>query len=489
MPMFNVQNYLATHPNVVNTFIDDPLAKQTYGTLDNFAIADAKGNGTPEEKIAANGTQVIDSGGMLTNNPTLPVETGLGSLINDAAKTGAAGATVNPNTQEVMAANQTGTTQSSGLTNTSGTQTQTGTKSNNTSQNQVTNSAQAGTTIGSTGSNTSGTSTTGQTSQTGTTNTVTPTDTLGFGQLLQNQVTGAQDATATQQSFLKDLVANGPANQQALTARAVNSALSGPGMVGAGDNAQARAASDAASTVATNALNQQLAAAGQLANNTQVTNLATAGNPYVGSSSTGATNTTASGTTNSNQSTGGFSNTATNNTNTENLINNLNSLDISSLINKTDTTTNEQQAGLSNANSSQVGIGTVPENSTSSAGGCYVCTDFVDRGLMHPGAIRRAARWKLSQTKYHKSLVGYSIYGPFAAKHHLVPRSIARLILYEECRLAGVKVPKRTDATGCHAIFHYFSTIVAVLTGQNKIKQCEPSMVAMLSRNNLIFKV
>jgi len=506
MPSFNTQTFLAAHPEVWAEWANPNSGNQQFYTnIDDYIKNSVGAVGTPAEQQAlANGQFIGSNGRALNSAQGQPAQTtdpaaatasnpfgsgGLANLINTGAQQGATGATVNPNTQEIMAATQNGATASQGNTATTGTQSQIGTQQGTTSQLQNTTGTQAGTTIGGTTGSQQGTQATQQVGQVGTTGTSQPVDTLGFGQLLQQQVPGAQSATQTQQDFLKGVVANGPANQQALTSRAVNQAMSGPGMVGAGENAQARAASDAAATVGVNSLNQQLQAASQLANPTQTTNLATAANPYVGTQTAGNQTSNQAGTTNTGQTSTGTTNQSTSGTNTQNLVNDVNSLNLSSLLNNTATNTAENQSGTSSANSGQVGIGNVPESKQQTSGGCYVCTDLVDRGLMAPGAVRRAARWKLAQTRFQRSLVGYSLYGPFVARHHLVPRSVARLILYEECRLAGVKVAKRLDATGLHAVFHYLSLAIAVLTGRKEIRQCDADTVAMLSRNNLIFEV
>lgn len=456
-----------------------------------------------------------------------------GGLITDAMNQGAKGALVNPNTQEVMGAIQSGQTVSQGNTNTTGTQSQIGSNNTTSSQKQNvtgnTTNNQVGSTTGTTaGSNTSnttgantsitagnntgattGTTSTGSTGLTATQGTSKPIDTLGLGAMLQGQIPGATGATSDQQNFLRNLVTNGPTQQQGLTEKAVANSLSGPGMIGVGDNARARAAGYAGENVGLNSLGQQLQAASQLAGPTAATTLASAGNPFIGQATTGqqatiggttGTNnqttagTNVQGTTGLNtQSTAGTNNQATigtsnlSNTGTSNqdLTSAANSLNLSSLLNNTNTNTNENQSGASAAQSGQVGIGNVPTNTQQSSGGCYVCTYWG----MNPGVIRRAARWKLSVPKYRRSLAGYSVYGPFAARHFLIPYTVARLVLYEETRLAGLRLPKRLDATVSHSLFHWGSLLVAVLTNTHSIKQCDQRTIAHLSRNNLLFKL
>lgn len=392
---------------------------------------------------------------------------------------------------------QSGQTASQGLTNTVGQQKQTGSQSTSgtSAQNTVGTSNQntTGTTSGSSTQNTTGQQTTTGQSQVGTQGTTQAIDTLGLGKLLQNQANAAQGATDTTNSYLSNLVANGPQQQQALTSRAVNQALSGPGMVGAGDNARARAASDAAATIAANSTSQQLQAASQLAGPTAATTLAAAGNPYVGQATTGQQVASNTGTTQSAQNTTGTTQgTSTQNTTgntTQNQTGSTTGLNLSSLVNDTNTSTAENQSGQSSGQSAQVGVGKIPE-STAQAGGCYVCTKFVDRGLMKPGAVRRAATWKLygpDAKAWRKSLVGYSIYGPTLAKFNLVPRVIARLILWEECRLAGVRLKSRLDAKFCHWVFHNLSEFVAEITDTHAIQSCDSETSRMLRRNNLNF--
>jgi len=362
------------------------------------------------------------------------------------------------NVQQVQGAAQTGQFNTTGDTSTTGTQNQ----STVNNQQQTGNTATTGTTSGtqiSTGTNTS-----------------TPIDTYGLGALLASQGQSAVDSTKTSQDFLSNLIKNGPVNQQALTAQAVNSALSGPGMVGSGDNARARAAGDAASTVGLKSLDQQITAANSLGNPTALTTLVGAGNPYVGSSATTSGNTT----------TGQTSNT---NTNT-----NQNTVDIGSLVNKSSTDTKENQSGTSSAASGQVGTGTEPITTTTQCGGSYICTASAQLGWMKHDDIRKAAKWNLERPdKYYRSLAGYSIYGPTLASWILKSRVFRTLwfpfahatLTAELCLTKGQKLSWWELA--CHSTFHYGSLWLAKLIGQRTIKQCNPEMVTILKQNNLLF--
>lgn len=401
------------------------------------------------------------------NDPTL------NDNVNTALNKGATGATVNPNTQQVQGSSQSGNFQTTGATNTTGTQQQVGT----TQQNQTTQGTQTGTNVqqqvGSTNQQNQGV--TSSLSQ--------PLDTLGLGQLIAANAGNAQRATDTSQGFLTDLVNNGPRNQQALTAQAVNQALSGPGMVGAGVGAQGRAAGNAAAQVGTNALNQQLQGAAQLSGPTALTTLANAGNPFIGQGNTTAQASNSQGT--------NVNNTA--GTSTNNTTGSTSNVGLTSLLNKTNTGTTESQAGTSGANSAQVGVGQAPQQTTQSQGGCYVCTAYVQRGWLKATDVRRAAQWKVARPKYHRSLRGYSVYGPLMARWVL--RSpifatlffpVARAILLAELDLVESRKSTWFSRT-CHFIFHYGSLAVTVLTGQRKVKQCDTETSNLLVRHNLSF--
>jgi len=431
-----------------------------------------------------------------------------GNALNQAIS----GATVNPNTTQVQGGQQYGSYTSQGGTTTSGTQEQTGSKASTSDETQtgttLATSEQAGTTAGQQATATTqeqAGATTSDVAKAGTTSgTTSVVDTLGLGGLLTGQAGAATSADAARNAFLQGLVTQGPKQQQALTSAAVNQALSGPGMYGTGQGAQARAAGTAASLVGLNSLNQQLEAARELAGPSATTTLASAGNPYLGQTTTGKTEGTEStvGTTagTTTGTTVGEQAGQTTQTGAQNTVSDLaktaNSLDLTNMLNKTQGTTAETQSGESGNVGVTAGIGTVPQNTTQGGGGCYACTAYVDMGWQMHRAIRAAAEWKLSRPEYRRSLAGYSVYGPSLARAILRSATfakvffpVAKAVLHEELRLAGRVSQRRFFATLCHAGFHYGSLAVAVLTGRTSIKQCDSGTANLLSRNNLYLEV
>jgi hypothetical protein len=380
---------------------------------------------------------------------------------NAAAQAGAERAREGGNTNQVQTSNQSGQFQSQG------TQQQTGTQVGQTSQqmNQV-----------------------GTTDQTATTNQTTSTsgtskmqDDLGFGKLLQDQGGMIAATDAERSGFLSDLVTTGGKGFQDQVAAATNQALSGPGMQGVGNAAQGRVAGSAVANVARNNMDQRLQASQQLAGPTGIQTASTAAIPYNTQTQSGTSSTT--GTT---QTTG----TTT-----------MQGTQTGQSFNLTDLVNNQQQSGTSTASGNQVATGQVPEGKSSSSGGCYVCTAYVHLGLMHPAAIRRGARYKISNpTKYGRSLVGYSVYGPWLARAvlrwHLFATlffPFARAVLYEECRRAtGVRLRKRLFATACHYVFHHGSDWVgrcAGWCGYKRVQTTDLGILALLNKYNLLFQV
>jgi hypothetical protein len=422
-----------------------------------------------------------------------------------------AGAPAAPNTMQVQGGQQSGFYDSSGITSTKGAQTEasaqqaktTGTERGVTSGTSETLGTTAGTTTGVTKGETTGATTEDVIGKGVTTGTTRVADTLGLGKLLAGQAGPAAQADAARQAFLQELVTQGPKQQQALTSAAVNQALSGPGMFGTGQGAQTRAATQAASQVGLQSLNQQLQAAQQLAGPSATTTLVGAGTPYLGQDTTGTTASEsskagtqagASTTTQAGQQAGTTSQTGAT-SQISDLSKAAESLNIGQLLKTTDMSSAESQKGTSGNVGTTAGIGTVPENQTTSGGGCFVCTVYVDNGWKANRAVRAAARYKLSRPEYRRSLAGYSVYGPTLAR--LIQRNklfaklffpVARAVLFEELRLAG-KTKKGSDwASLCHHCFHYGSLAVAVLTGQREIKMCDRETYELLQRNNLFLE-
>jgi len=494
--------FLQTHPGVD---VSTQAGQEAFNNWSGQTFGTGGFENAPEPNI---GAPTNMPGGM---NPT--AVNIFGSADPSAALQQAiGGATINPNTQQVQGGQQAGFFQSAGGQTTTGTQEEKARREQQqTAQQQGTTlgtTQQLGTTAGqqqmATTGTTAGATTEDVTGRGVTTGTTQAVDTLGLGRLLAGQAGAATSADAARQAFLQGLVTQGPAQQRALTEAAVNQALSGPGMFGTGQGAQARAAGNAAAQVGLNALGQQLQAAQQLAGPSATTTLVGAGNPYVGQQTTGTTDTTQSragtqaGTTQQaqiGQQTGTTSQDTTSQQASQQA-SQANMLDISNLLKQSQAQSNETQSGTSGNVGYTAGIGTVPQNTQQSSGGCFACTAYVDMGWKMNRAIRAAAAYKLSLPKYRRSLAGYSVYGPalawlilnsalFAKLFH----PVAQAVLYEELRLAGKVRRRKSWASLCHFGFHYGSLAVAVLTGRREVKQCDAETVDLLKRNNLLMEV
>jgi len=314
----------------------------------------------------------------------------------------------------------------------------------------------SGTTAGATSgiNNTQGLSTTAGTTGTTGATTSTPTDTLGMGAMLQSLQPSALAATNASNNFLTNEMQQGnPALQQQI-GQATSQALSGPGMVGTGNAAQGRAAGTAASQVGINDNALQLQAASQLAGPNAATTLSTAANPFIGSSgtSTGAqTNNSSTGSNTTNQSSG--TTASSNNTIGANL---------------GSTISDTGASGTATGTTASTAAGNTPVTS-SSGGGCYVCSILAMLGIVSHLAVRHAVEFKLHKRKDILMALGYSIYGPplarlvlrFSFVRHLMT-PIARAILYEELRLArGGKL--KLGAWVPHFFFHYWSSMLGLV--------------------------
>jgi hypothetical protein len=257
----------------------------------------------------------------------------------------------------------------------------------------------------------------------------------------------------------------------------IRSSLSGPGMQGVGDNARGRAAGDAAANIARNNQQARLQASQQLAGPTGLQTLTQSATPLMGSQST------------SNQSTLGsqLSNLVNNNTSSTAGTNSTNS--IGSAINSmTGSKSNNSTAGGSSIG---VASGLTPQQTTS-GGGCFVSTAYVDMGMLPASTVRRAVNSKLKHLKkYESSLQGYVVYGPFLSRCvrqiPLVARLLrrpVRAILYQELRLGNDRIKSRVAASFWHAAFHYGSYAFSAFKRSLTLNQ---ETVAMLNRNNLNF--
>ena len=532
--------------------------QQQYPGIDPSST---QGQALVQQFLSANGGQQQTNAG--TNAGTNPTGLDLGSLVGSPNQVGISNALNNAtsdalkggNTQQVQGAQQVGAFQSTGDTTSQGTQQETGIQQGTTTGQQqqagVTQSQQQQATTGLTQqqqaqqtaqqqqtaeqqaqtqqqqtAQTGATTGTSAAAQTGATTGLTQVlDSLGLGQLLQQGAPQAAASTANSQNFLNGVVQGNNPLLQAQTANAVNQATSGPGMVGAGVGANARAAGDAAAQVGLSSQAQQINAANALGNPTATTTLAAAGNPYLGqttsgtsaanttgattgttaanttaalqglTNTTGATNTTGTANTSGTTATQGLSDTTGSTLSAQDLSTLSNSLNLSSLLNQSNTATQEQQSGTSAANSSQEAIGQVPQSQTSSGSGCYVCTAYADLGLIKHSDIRIAAEFKLSRERYQRSLAGYGVYGPTLSKWVLqfplfqrLFLPVARGILEAELSLAGARHATLFDHC-VHSTFHYGSIPIAYAFGRKKIYTKDKETIALLNRNNLNFEV
>jgi hypothetical protein len=369
--------------------------------------------------------------------------------------------------------NQLQGSQQSGEFNSTGTQTQTGTQIGNTSQQMNQTGTTQGQTVTSGTQNQSGTSST--TSQMG--------DEMGFGALLKSQGSQIAATDATRSGFLSDLVQTGGKGFQDQVAMAANTALSGPGMQGTGRAAQGRVAGSAVGDVARNNMGQRLQASQQLSGPTGLQTASQAALPY-----------------NSQTQNQSFNNTTQSNSVADtNQTTQSSGTQTGQSFNLSDLVSNQAQTGTSKASGVQVATGQIPEGKSTSSGGCYVCTAYVELGLMHPAAVRRGALYKLANLpKYGRSLFGYTVYGPALAR--LVLRStlfalifypVARAVLYEECRRAtGVRLRRKMFASIVHDAFHYGSYWVGRIAkrcGYKAVQAPGVGVMDALKKHNLLF--
>ena len=289
----------------------------------------------------------------------------------------------------------------------------------------------------STGGNTSevqGSAQTGQYTSNGQTTTGVN-DTLGLGALVQNLIGSTPATQANETTALNQIMKSGNPYMQQQTTQAVNNALSGPGMQGTGNNAQGRAAGNAAAQVAQNSVGNQLSAA-QLLNSGSATGAAVnAGVPL------------------------------------EN------------------TTQTQSQGGTAQGTNLGIAQGQVPTSSTSSGSGCFACTAYVDLGWISRRLVLKAVQSKLARkSQYEKSLMAYAVYGPVLARLVLHSRLFARLffpvcraVLYEEIRLSHPTLPVSRVAK----FYHWCFSALRLPTKRRQTRDAET--VALLNRHNLNF--
>lgn len=346
--------------------------------------------------------------------------------------------------------------------------------------NQVQNSVQNGG-YSNTGTTTNSQNTTGSTSNVGTTTGTTttgstsssnPNDTLGFGALLQGAQGQATANDATRNAYLTDLVNTGGAAYAPQTDAAIRSSLTGPQATGAGDDARARIAGDAAANVQRNNTDERLSAASQLAGPTATSSLSTAANPYVG-------------TTNSSTNTGTTSGSTTNLANT-----------FSSLMG----TQNETGSGNATGSSSSAAAGTALQNQQQSGGGgCVLCTAAIELDLPH-ARLHRVLRVVINH-KLHKDWKSFRnaargyffLFTPLARyllRHPWIAATLwplAKAVVYEELRVAGRPLPRRNWAGLVHWVGHGVCSVVGRFPVSGRVK--DDVILAIARRENILFEV
>lgn len=524
-------------PIAGNTNMGSGDTSQGTGGIDFGALTQA---GTPPA-ITPNTLPALNTlGGNYGTNQTGAQTGGYTSVGGTSSNTSGSQDTNTTGSQNTTGT-QTGATTGSQVGNTTGATT--GATTGTSAQNTVDNSQQ--TTAGTTNqtsldtgqsSSTGGSTNSGTQATTGTTSGTTGVNAPFDVGALVNSTLGTDATTdANRSSFLNDFMNTGGTALNSQVDQAVRQSLSGPQAVGAGDSAQARAAGYSAAQIARNNADQRLQAASELAGPTATGSTVASFAPLFGTTSTGTntgntttanTGTTTGNTTNVNAgqtgtstagtttgsntgsttgsttgtsagTTAGTSNLATGGTSTgsttgaSNTAGTSNTLDLQSLL------SNEGQAGTAIGNSLQQAGGLVPQGQPTGSSGCVVCTAFVARGQMKPGAIRRAVRWKLGVPKYATSIAGYMLYGPFLARlvlHSDVAayalRSLARAILYHEVFLACPnRLRWKLKPWLCHAAFNCLSWPVGLLSqwlGLDTGVRC-PQIRALLKSQNLDF--
>lgn len=487
---FNVQTYLQQHPELMTAWNDQSTGNQQfYSSLDDY-VRDSAGvlHSGDGQYIDSTG-KAVNTGasggnaGAATTSTQTPTQLGssLAGLLGGSSTTdpaqqalaaGANRAIAGGNSNQVQGGVQTGQYGTTNTTAQQGTQNTTGAT---TGQQQTTG------TTSNIGQQQGVTSTTGQQQGQSTTNVV---DQYGLGNLASSLTGTAAANDAARTNYLSGVVQNGDPNLQYQTTKAVNQALSGPGLTGAGDSARARAAGYAAADVAGNSTANQLAASNQLGGSTASGTAIQQASPLLGSST--ASNQTSLGQT--------LSDLASSNTGTS--IQNLLSSGTSSQQGTTGQTGSSATSGTASGSNLGVATGQVPQQQVQSGSGCYVCTAFVERGELTPSLVRHAVVAKLrGLARYETALRGYMVYGPLLARLVLKSKLAARLllpisraVLYAELRVGHPKLPWKPYAAFWHSVFTTISLPFGSLARIAGYSKTPKSMAWLLEKHNLNFK-
>lgn len=526
--IINVSGSQQGTDGIPSNFFDTPQGRQyVQGTTTVTPLQQVGGAPTGGTAGAGGFTSLVaptTEAPPFTQAPAPNVYGGNYNQVQNATQLGQFG-TVGQNYQQqsgTTGQQQTGTNQTTGTQNTAQQQNQATTQQQQ--QNQATQSQQQQAQTGTSqqqqaqDSRTTGTTTQqtqGQESQRAV-------DTYGFGQLLRDQAgqVGASDADRT--AWLKDTMQTGGSGFNSQIDQAVRQSQTGPGMTGAGDSSRARRAAYTAAEVGRTNLNQRLAAAEQLAGPTGLASLSTAANPYIGRDTTssgtgttfqdlltkGTTNTTGtntsqgttSGTQLSQGTTFGTSN-MTGNTNTQSLTDQLqktaqNTTGFQDLVTKGA----ETQAGTTLGQSSQAGVGQIPQGQPVKTGGCVLCTAAVEMKLPKANmlrVLRRVINHKLNvdRSAFASASRGYfAIFTPFARwllTHPVIALVLwpfARAVVYEELRVSGRRLPWKPVAWGVHWLGHTFCAAVGSFFPVRGYVT-DPVITEIARKNNILFEV
>lgn len=486
---YNQAAFLRARPDLANNWnnANDPTFRAqnpndqnvqgilNYGSLDNYLSANYEAMGSPDLPTTPDAPIVQAPDPVALTNPGPAVATDVpGQNFNQNQKSNQFGQYVSQGDTTQQQQQVTGNDTTQQQKNVSGSNTVN-------QQNQVTGNDSTTNQKQTTGSNTvdnidSTTSTNGTT-------TSTPLDTLGFGALLKGQQGTAVASDAARNGFLTDLVQTGGNNLNSQFDQASRNALTGAQMTGAGDSARARAAGYAQAEIARKNTGDRLNAAGQLAGPTAVTQLSSAANPFIGSS-TATTGTIATKGTNTSNTTGfsnlvgsssdrGFANsTGSSNTNGfSNTDSTSKERGFSNLVGST----HESGSGTATGTGSQSAAGLVPQTQqqSSGGGGCVLCTAAIELGLSkHHRVLRVVIRHKLEKDwpRFRNSARGYFfLFTPLARTLLSFPKvasvlwPVAKAVVYEELRVAGRRLPPRTWARLVHWSGHYLCAAVGRL--------------------------
>lgn len=491
---WNQQAFLTAHPNVMAEWNNPQSGYQSfYGSLENYLHDAIPANGSPQEVAAyqtASGGAGATTGTTANGSTVTPATVAGGGNYNQNQAANQAGA-FNTNTSTAANSAQTSgqatNTAQTGVQNTTGTNQQSTTNAQNqtTGGTTATNQTQTGQT------NTAGVSTTGVN------------DTLGLGALLKSAAPQAQANDTTRNAFLTDVVNTGGSQFGSQVDQAVRNSLTGPQMTGTGDSARARAAGYAGAEVGRTNLGNRLNAASQLAGPSSLTSLVSAGNPYLGSSTstTGSQNTLGSLTGSQIQT--GFNNlVGTSNTagaNTQNTSSAQNTASSQAGYQNTAQQQNANESGTASGASSQAAAGQIPQAQqvSTGGGGCVVCTAGLHHGVFrHRRILQRVIRYKLQQkwSTYRHAARGYFfLFTPFARwllSHPRATRTViplASAVVYDELRTSGRGVPFKLWPWLLHQFWHFGCKVVGRLPVPDHVT--DTTVLEAAKAHNVLFQV